>query len=171
MADFHLILARAVAGLSDNSPRRAARSIERAKAALLAQLRGLDPPLSEAEIMRERLALDEARRPDRGGLRGRARASAGSRRPDDPPGRARRGTRLDARAAGSEFAPLPPAAGEDHGEPLPEPAEPQVARPRLLPPRERTAGQPEPYPLRRGRHRRRDRGRGHRRAPRSTSTS
>ncbi len=36
-----------------------------------------------------------------------------------------------------EFAPLPPAAGQDDGEPLPEPAEPQATRPRVQPPRER----------------------------------
>lgn len=60
MADFYPILARAVAGLPDASPQARQAVYERAKAALLGQLRSLDPPLSEAEIMRERLALEEA---------------------------------------------------------------------------------------------------------------
>ncbi len=137
MADFHPILARAVAGLSDNSPEARRAIYERARAALLAQLRGLDPPLSEAEIMRERLALDEAVArieadyEDEPALQAAAggpviRPAEPAAAPSWPP---------EPRQA-PEFAPLPPAAGEDHGEPLPEPAEPQVARPRLLPPRE-----------------------------------
>ena len=60
MADFYPILARAVAGLSDTSPAARQAIYDRARTALVAQLRSLDPPLGEAEIMRERLALDEA---------------------------------------------------------------------------------------------------------------
>lgn len=60
MADFYPILARAIAGLPDKSPEARRSVYDRARAALVAQLRGLDPPLGEAEIMRERLALDEA---------------------------------------------------------------------------------------------------------------
>lgn len=60
MADFYPILARAVAGLPDTSPTARQAIYDRARAALVAQLRGLDPPLGEAEIMRERLSLDEA---------------------------------------------------------------------------------------------------------------
>ena len=60
MADFYPILSRAVAGLADNSPDTRRAIYDRARTALVAQLRGLDPPLGEAEIMRERLALDEA---------------------------------------------------------------------------------------------------------------
>lgn len=60
MADFHPILARAIAGLTDKSPEARRSVYERARTALLAQLRSLDPPLSEADITRERLSLDEA---------------------------------------------------------------------------------------------------------------
>lgn len=60
MADFHPILARAIAGLTDKSPEARRAVYDRARAALLAQLRSLDPPLSEADITRERLSLDEA---------------------------------------------------------------------------------------------------------------
>ena len=60
MADFYPILARAVAGLADQSPEARRAIYDRARNALVTQLRSLDPPLGEAEIMRERLALDEA---------------------------------------------------------------------------------------------------------------
>lgn len=60
MADFHPVLARAIAGLTDKSPEARRSVYDRARAALLAQLRSLDPPLSEADITRERLSLDEA---------------------------------------------------------------------------------------------------------------
>jgi hypothetical protein len=60
MADYHPLITRAVEGLS-NSTAEARRTLyERARAALVAQLRGIDPPLSEAEITRERLALEDA---------------------------------------------------------------------------------------------------------------
>ncbi len=60
MADFHALLARAVASLPD--PTREARLAvyARARAALLHQLRGMDPPLAEADIARQEIALDEA---------------------------------------------------------------------------------------------------------------
>jgi hypothetical protein len=60
MADFHPILARAIAGLTDKSPEARKAVYDRARAALLTQLRSLEPPLSEADITRERLSLDEA---------------------------------------------------------------------------------------------------------------
>ena len=138
MADFYPILARAVAGLPETSPEARRAIYDRARAALVAQLRGLDPPLSEAEIMRERLALDEAV----------ARIEADyDEAPAPPPAsdgpviRTVENPTLPIRPPvpkkAPEFAPLPPAAGQDEGEPLPEPAEPQVARPRVQPPRER----------------------------------
>ncbi|MGB6548478.1 MAG: hypothetical protein WBF24_06600, partial [Xanthobacteraceae bacterium] len=60
MADYHPLIARAVEGL-ENSTGEARRGLyERARAALVAQLRSIDPPLSEADITRERLALEDA---------------------------------------------------------------------------------------------------------------
>lgn len=136
MADFHPILARAVAGLSDNSPEARRAIYERAKAALLAQLRGLDPPLSEAEIMRERLALDEAVARIEADYEDEPALQPAAGGPMIRPAEPAATPAWTPEPQVPEFAPLPPAAGEDHGEPLPEPAEPQVARPRLLPPRE-----------------------------------
>ncbi|SIQ61167.1 hypothetical protein [Bosea sp. TND4EK4] len=136
MADFYPILSRAVAGLSDNSPEARRALYERAKTALVSQLRGLDPPLGEAEIMRERLSLDEAvARIEADYDEAPAPQPAASGpviRPVEPP---------PASAPPSEtrrqpdFAPLP-ATGPGEDEPLPEPMEPQPVRPRVMPPRE-----------------------------------
>ncbi len=60
MADYHPLIARAVEGL-DNSTGEARRALyERARAALVSQLRSIEPALSEADITRERLALEDA---------------------------------------------------------------------------------------------------------------
>ena len=60
MADYHPLITRAVEGLSNNTAEARRTLYERARAALVAQLRGIDPPLSEAEITRERLALEDS---------------------------------------------------------------------------------------------------------------
>ncbi len=60
MTDYHPLIARAVAGLEKNTGDQRRALYERARTALVAQLRGLDPPLSESEITRERLALEES---------------------------------------------------------------------------------------------------------------
>ena len=61
MADYYPLIARAVAGLDANSTGEQRRALyERARTALIAQLRGVTPPLSESEITRERLTLEEA---------------------------------------------------------------------------------------------------------------
>src|ERR1700692_4533570 len=61
MADYYPLIARAVAGLDPSAPGETRRALlERARAALIAQLRGVEPPLSESEITRERLSLEEA---------------------------------------------------------------------------------------------------------------
>ena len=60
MTDYHPLIARAVEGL-DKSTGEARRTLyERARTALVAQLRGVEPALSESEITKERLALEEA---------------------------------------------------------------------------------------------------------------
>jgi hypothetical protein len=60
MADYYPLIARAVTGL-DKSTGEARRALyERARTALVTQLRGVEPALSEADITRERLALEDA---------------------------------------------------------------------------------------------------------------
>ena len=61
MADYYPLIARAISGLEPGAPGEARRALyERARTALIAQLRSVQPPLTETEITRERLALEEA---------------------------------------------------------------------------------------------------------------
>jgi hypothetical protein len=60
MTDYYPLIARAVAGLAKSTGENRRALYERARSALLAQLRNLDPPLAESEITRERLLLEEA---------------------------------------------------------------------------------------------------------------
>ena len=61
MADYYPLIARAIAGLDPSAPGESRRALyERARSALIAQLRGVEPPLTESEITRERLSLEEA---------------------------------------------------------------------------------------------------------------
>jgi len=59
MTDYLPLLSRAVANLDKNVEGRRA-VYDRARSALLNQLRTMNPPLAESEITRERLALEEA---------------------------------------------------------------------------------------------------------------
>ncbi|GLH81084.1 hypothetical protein SSBR45G_59930 [Bradyrhizobium sp. SSBR45G] len=88
MADYYPLIARAIAGLDPNAPGESRRALyERARAALIAQLRSVQPPLSESEITRERLSLEEAVRKVEAEAAQRARdaqrASGGAARPGD----------------------------------------------------------------------------------------
>src|SRR6478752_355866 len=81
MADYYPLIARAIAALDPNAPGESRRALyERARTALIAQLRSVQPPLSESEIAREA-------RPGGGGARsgGDALRRAGAR-PADPSG-------------------------------------------------------------------------------------
>jgi hypothetical protein len=60
MADYYPLIARAVGGLDKNTGDARRALYERARTALVTQLRGVEPALSESEITRERLALEEA---------------------------------------------------------------------------------------------------------------
>ncbi len=60
MADYYPLISRAVAALEKNSGENRRVLYERARSALLAQLRGVSPALNESDITRERLALEES---------------------------------------------------------------------------------------------------------------
>jgi hypothetical protein len=60
MADYTPLIARAVEGLEHDTGENRRELYDRARKALSAQLRGVEPALDEAEITRERLALEEA---------------------------------------------------------------------------------------------------------------
>src|ERR1700759_1621682 len=78
MADYYPLIARAIAGLDPSAPGEARRALyERARAALIAQLRSVQPPLSESEITRERLSLEESGRKVESEAAQRAREARG----------------------------------------------------------------------------------------------
>lgn len=60
MADYYPLLARALDAMPDRSPALREAVYQRARSALIGQLRSLEPPLSEADIDLERHALDNA---------------------------------------------------------------------------------------------------------------
>lgn len=60
MADYYPLLARALGALPDRTPALRKAVYDRARSALIAQLRSLDPPVPEADIDLERKALDAA---------------------------------------------------------------------------------------------------------------
>src|ERR1700689_129097 len=60
MTDYHPLIARAVEGLQKSTGEARRALYERARTALVTQLRSVDPPLAETEITKERLALEDA---------------------------------------------------------------------------------------------------------------
>jgi hypothetical protein len=60
MAEYYPLISRAVGGLSDKSGENRRALYERARAALVSQLRNATPALDEGQITRERLALEDA---------------------------------------------------------------------------------------------------------------
>ncbi|MGD0025882.1 MAG: hypothetical protein ABSC37_14895 [Xanthobacteraceae bacterium] len=74
MTDYHPLIARAVEGLGKSTGEARRALYERARAALVAQLRGVEPALPESDITKERLALEEAIRKVEGEVARKARA-------------------------------------------------------------------------------------------------
>lgn len=120
MADYYPLVARAVAGLDRNTGEARRALYERARTALVAQLRATTPPLDEAEITRERLALEEAIRKVETEAARRARQEAA--------------------------APPPSPASAPASRPQPAPAQeqrPAPPRPAQTPPQQRPFGAPQ----------------------------
>jgi hypothetical protein len=84
MADYYPLIQRAIAGLDKNTGEARRALYERARTALVAQLRGVNPPLAEAEITRERLALEEAIRKVEAEAARRTRVDAPAPAPASP---------------------------------------------------------------------------------------
>jgi hypothetical protein len=128
MADYYPLIARAIAGLDPSAPGEQRRALyERARAALIAQLRSVQPPLSESEITRERLSLEEAVR--------KVESEAAQR--------AREASRSGPRAGDAFRAGTPRANATKPGEPSQPPRARQPAAP--PPPPQRNL-RPEPPP-------------------------
>ena len=134
MADYYPLIARAIAGLDPSAPGESRRALyERARAALIAQLRSVEPPLSESEITRERLSLEEAVRKVESEAAQRARdatRSGDATRPADA-------SRSGARAGNSFRANTRPGARP--AEPAPRPQRPRPPSP----PQQRNERPPE----------------------------
>jgi hypothetical protein len=113
MADYYPLINKAVAGL-DKSTGEARRALyERARTALVTQLRGVQPALSESDITRERLALEEAIR--------KVEAEAARKSRFDAPPERRRVERSAPPEPLKAAAPKPPpsqddAQEQDHGD-------------------------------------------------------
>src|ERR1700691_2294908 len=125
MADYYPLIARAIAGLDPSAPGESRRALyERARAALIAQLRSVQPPLSESEITRERLSLEETVRKVESEAAQRAReASRGGGGASNPSGGSRAGDafRANTRPAARPGEAPPPSA------PQSPPSEPSAA--------------------------------------------
>ena len=112
MADYYPLIARAVGGLDKNTGEIRRVLYDRARTALVGQLRSVDPPLNESDITRERLALEEAIR--------KVETEASKRRPeaddgDEPAFAFRRGlARLPRRGRRGRSAGRRGGAGEPH---------------------------------------------------------
>lgn len=117
MTDYYPLLARAVAGLEKSTGEARRALYERARNALVEQLRNSDPPLSESEITRERLALEEAVR------KVEADAARQMRVPPQPPSQ-------PPPPANEPRAPLPRRDAGGPPPPLPAPPRAPVDQPR-----------------------------------------
>ncbi|MGF6427395.1 MULTISPECIES: hypothetical protein [Bradyrhizobium] len=153
MADYYPLIARAIAGLDPNAPGEARRALyARARTALIQQLRGVQPPLSESEITRERLSLEEAVRKVESEAAQRAREAS-------RPGGGARGSDALRRAnprppepasADSAARPRPPAEPRPPRNLRPDAPPPAPARPQNPPGPETQAPPARPGPPRRG---------------------
>jgi hypothetical protein len=60
MAEYYTVLRRAIGGIDPNVPETRRAVYDKARNALIGQLKAVDPPLTTAEISRQRLELEEA---------------------------------------------------------------------------------------------------------------
>jgi hypothetical protein len=134
MADYYPLIARAIAGLDPSAPGESRRALyERARAALIAQLRSVEPPLSESEITRERLSLEEAVRKVESEAAQRAREASRAVDPTRNNARASNALRANARpgARPSDAASPGTAPAQPRPRPVAPPPPPRNDRPPL----------------------------------------
>jgi hypothetical protein len=136
MTDYQPLIARAIEGLGKSTGEARRALYERARSALVTQLRAVEPALSESEITRERLSLEEAIRKVEADAARKSRMEARTEprfepRPLRPPNRP---------APAAMPAPAPP--------PPPPAVSPQPPAPAAEPPEPPEAHQDEPPLLR-----------------------
>ena len=143
MADYYPLIARAIAGLDPSAPGESRRALyERARAALIAQLRSVEPPLSESEITRERLSLEEAVRKVESEAAQRARDASRSGEASRSADPTRSGTGERARAGDAFRATTRPAPRPNESRPGESAPSPSSAAASSSPPRPRTPPAP-----------------------------
>src|SRR5271167_412661 len=129
MTDYHPLIARAVEGLERSTGEGRRALYERARNALVTQLRSVDPPLSESEITKERLALEDAIRKVEADAARKSRAELRDPRPPAAPPPRRETTRVEPKRpeqVARRQSPEAPADAEAQ-----RPAPPPSARERL----------------------------------------
>ena len=128
MADYYPLIARAIAGLDPSAPGESRRALyERARSALIAQLRSVEPPLSESEITRERLSLEEAVRKVESEAAQRAREARSGGGGDPTRSKASNALRANARPTGRAPDAAPPRARQPGPPPAPRSDRPSFA--------------------------------------------
>ncbi len=158
MADYYPLIARAVGGLDKNTGEHRRALYDRARAALVSQLRGVQPALDETDITRERLALEEAIRKVEGEAAKRPRTDAQEGETSEPSLRDRglrdfretvaeveglgQATAEARRAAQATYEAMPVEPEPQDYEPEPVHEQPQFSEP----PIEDTRPHPDDYP-------------------------
>jgi hypothetical protein len=156
MTDYYPLISRAVAGLEKNTGEVRRALYERARNALVDQLRSAVPALEESDITRERLALEEAVRKVEAESARRmrfetprhdpaaSRTAGASRRRDAPQDSIREAARESERdieqESGRDSAPQPPRRGRIEAAVADPDSIPSSPLPSHLPSRERSGG-------------------------------
>jgi hypothetical protein len=112
MADYYPLIAKAVSGLDKSTVETRRALYDRARNALLGQLRGVEPVPSEPEITRERLALEEAIRKVESEAVRRSRGEPLPARAELRPEPARSDTAPESQEEGE----APPGYGDERGD-------------------------------------------------------
>src|ERR1051326_4778350 len=60
MAEYYAVLSKAISGLTNTAPETRRAVYDKARSALVSQLKAIEPPLATTEISRQRLELEEA---------------------------------------------------------------------------------------------------------------
>ncbi|MDR4308058.1 hypothetical protein IHQ68_15665 [Chelatococcus sambhunathii] len=134
MADYYPVISRAVAGLDPNTGEARRKVYERARSAIVRQLRAIEPPVSEEDIARERMQLEEAIRRVESEAPGAAETAAPKSAAPKPaePKPAPDAPRSAAAAAGPQRPPASPGdrpAGAPAGDAKSAQAKPAQAKP------------------------------------------
>jgi len=162
MADYHPLIARAVSGLDKNTGENRRALYDRARTALVSQLRGVQPALDETDITRERLALEEAIRKVEAEAAKRPRAEIQEAEAPEPSLRDRglrdfretvaeveglgQATAEARRAAHATYEAMPAEPEPHYFEPAPAPEPPSPPEPQQFEDAPRHAGEYVPQP-------------------------